>query len=429
MIKNRYLSTTMGNFSELAIATQVDASDGTAQVAQPSVATLSLTVAGVPTAGHKLTLTFSNGIVAEYTADAAPTTAELNAGVIAAIEAALAAYPGAMVTSTGTTSQVISVSVPGTTFNTVTITPTTTGVSWVVGSAATFAGGLDADATAADNIKDFVDNALAGSIWAFWDDTKLALKAGDTTLAANAERKFFYAWKQGVATEYNKSTAIPVKGLTKDSIAYNAGTAQVMTLAASTGTYSVGQRLQLTIIDTTGTILPYPKFQYDTPIVSTIDAAFTAIAALINAEALSNVPIVTASATTTTLTITAKTKLLTFKIAAYLETTAAFPTDNSIFVQATTATAKAPIGDITSVTELQKYYVMNNGGVQYPDHGIQALEFGQPTTNVGTNSVTQFGFLLLRNARTETGATRDYDNKNNLLIAIKSTDLATLAAL
>jgi hypothetical protein len=72
---------------------------------------------------------------------------------------------------------------------------------------------------------------------------------------------------------------------------------------------------------------------------------------------------------------------------------------------------------------------MNNGGVLYPDNGIQAYEFGAPTTNVGTNSVTQFGFLLYRSAKTEHGETRSYSNRGYLLIAIKSTDLATLVAL
>ena len=424
MVKNRYFSNTMGNFSELAIATQVDASDGTAASAAPSTVTIPVTVSASPTAAETLQFTFSeDGQVVLYTVPASPTTAIVNAGLIAALQAA-----GFDVNSTGTTSQVLTVSKPGAAYNASTVTLVEVGTSFTVAGPYTFAGGVDADATAADKIEDFVNNALAGSIWAFWDDTNLALKAGDTALPANVGRKFYYAWKQGVATEYNKSTAIPVKDLSKDSIAYNAGTAQVMTLTG-TGTYSAGQTLQLTIIDTTGTELPYPKFHYSTPIVSTIDAAFTAIAVLINAEALSNVPIVTASASTNVLTVTAKTKLLTFKLATFLETTTAYPTDASIFAHATTATAKAPIGDIASVTELQKYYVMNNGGVLYPDMGIQAIEFGQPTTNVGTNSVTQFGFLLYRSARVETGAVRDYSAKGYLLIAIKNTDLATLVAL
>lgn len=436
MVKNRYFSNTMGNFSELAIVTQVDASDGTAANAQPSVVSQSITVAGSPTATDTITFTFTSQpsgqpviSPATYTVPASGTTAQANAGIKAALEAALAGIPGASVNFTGTTTQVVTIGLPGATYNGMIITTTETGTTFDSAPAAgTFAGGVNADATAADNIKDFVDNALAGSIWAFWDDTNLALKAGDTTDPANVGRKFYYAWKQGVVTEYNKSTAIPVKDLEKDTAAYNAGTAQVMTLTG-TGTVSAGQILHVKIIDTTGTQLPYPHFSYSTPIVSTVDAAYTALAVLINAEALSNTPIVTASATTNVLTITAKTKLVTFDIASFIEVTTAYPTDAYIGTKAITAKAKAPIGDIASVTELQKYYIMNNGGVQYSDYSIQAYEFGAPTTNVGTNSVTQFGFLLLRQARAESGVTRNYNQKAYMLIAIKNTDLTTLAAL
>lgn len=437
MVKNRYFSNTMGNFSELAIATQVDASDGTAALMEPSITTLSLTVNAAPTAGHILTGVWANipaaytGLVptVEYTVPVAPSTAIANAGVKAAIEAALANVPGASVQFTGTTTQVITISAPGSAFNGVTLTLASTGNSFTAPGVATFAGGIDADATAADNIKDFVDNALAGSIWAFWDDTKLALKAGDTALPANVGRKYFYAWKQGVATEYNKSTAIPVKDLVKDSVAYNAGTAQVST-GTFTGTYAIGQIIHLRIIDTTGTILPYPSFEYEAACTATSpDAALAAIVVKINAEALGNTPIVTATSAAGVITITAKTKLVTFDLAAYLEVIPGATSDGSVFAKAVTVKAKAPIGDIASVTELQKYYIMNNGGVQYSDHSIQAYEFGAPTTNVGTNSVTQFGFLLLRQNRTEHGETRGYTNRAYMLIAIKNTDLATLAAL
>ena len=428
----------MGIFAELAIATQVDASDGTAANAQPSIASQSITVAASPTATDSITFTFTSQPSGQpaippaiYTVPASGTTAQANAGILATLRAALAGIPGAAVNSTGTTTQVVTVSLPGATYNGMIITTTESGTTFDSAPAAgTFAGGVDADAVAADNLKDFVDNATAGSIWAFWDDTKLALKAGDTLNPLNVNRKIFYAWKQGVATEYNKSTAFPVAGLVKDSTTYNAGTAEVMTLTG-TGTYAAGQIIHVRIIDTTGGILPYPSFEYEAACTTTsIDAALAAIVVKINAEALSNVPIVTATSSTNVLTVTAKTKLVTFDISSYLEVIPAQPTDGSILTKATTAKAKAPIGDIASVTELQKYYVMNNGGTLYPENGIQAYEFGAPTTNVGTNSVTQFGFLLYTGKKTENGEVYNFaNNKAYLLIAVKSTDVATLAAL
>lgn len=427
MIKNRFFKSTIGAFAELAIVTQVDASDGTANAAQPSVATMTTTVSASPTAGHKLTLTLSNDVIIEYTAPATPTTAILNAGLAAAIEAALP--PGSSVNFTGTTTQVLTIGVPDPAYNTVTITQTTTGNSWTIGSVATFAGGLAADATAADSLQNFVDNATAGSIWAFWDDTNLPLVAGDTAKPANAGRKFYYIWKQADAAICHRSSAIPVKDLTYSTALYNAGTAQVMTAAFGAGTYSLGQRLHIRIIDTTPTQLPYASYDYDVAIgASGINQAVTDLAALINAEKTE--PIVTASGSTSTLTVTAIKKSTTFKLASYLEVTTAQPSDLSNVVFATTAKSLPTLGDIANVKELEQYYIVNNGGINYSPNGTVPLEFGDISSNIGTNSVTQFGFLLVKNKRTEAGVVRNYANdKALMLIAIKSTDVAALAAL
>lgn len=426
MTKNRYFKNTMGNFSELAIAAQVDAADGTAATAEPATAQVLVTIAADPTPGDLITITV-DGVAYTHTVPGGDETTQQAHDAIAALLAGN--NQGFLVVGhSGTTSSIYNLAWAGADKNTKAIALAETGSSFTVAGPYAFAGGVDADATASDNIKDFVTNALAGSIWAFWDDTHLALKAGDTALAANKNRKFYYAWKQGVATEYNKSTSIPVDGMIKDKIAYNAGAAEVRTVAASTGTYSVGQYVHVRVINTTPTNLPYESFDYSTPIVTNIDAAWVIIAAAINAENLANTPIVTATSSTTTLTLTAKDKYTTFKVIAYMEPTAAYPTDASIFVLGLTTNQKPPIGDIASVTELQKYYIMNNGGLAYgvDQPGVVPADFGQPTTNVGLNSVTQYGFLLYNSKREEAGVVRNTDHKAYLLIAIKNTDLDTL---
>lgn len=430
MQKNRFFKTTMGLFAELAIATQVDAADGTAAVGEASMVTLPITVAGSPTAGDILLLTFSNGKVVEYTVPVAGTTAIVDAGVKAAIEAVLADVPGASVGYTGTTSLVLTIGAGvGTAYNGVTITPSETGSTFTVAGAVTFAGGLDADATASDKIEDFVNNALGGSIWAFWNDTNLALKAGDTNLATNKNRAFYYAWKQADATIMHRSAAIPVNDFKYNSTTYNAGTVEIMT-AAYTGTYSVGQILHLRIINTTPEQLPYASYDYAVTIGSGgINQAVTDLATAINAEASANTPIATAGGSTSTLTVTGILKSTTFKLASYLEVTTAQPSDLSVITFATTQKGKDAIGTVASVRELEQYSKVNRGGVNYGTNMVNADEFGDISTNIGTNGVTQFGFLLVTSNRTETGVVRNYANKAYILVAIKSTDVATLAAL
>lgn len=423
MVRNRFFKNTMGYFAELAIVAAVDASDGTAVVAQPSVVTLPLTVAGSPTAGDILTLTFSNGLVAEFTAPATPTTALLNAGVVATIKAILPA--NASVTSLGTTSQVISIGVPGTSYNAVTITPSETGSSWTVGSAVTFAGGLAADAVAADNHEDFVASGTAGTIWAFWDDTakQTALVAGDTTNPANINRKFFYAWKDADGTP-KKSTSIPIREMAYSQVAYSAGVAQVTALTFA-GTYSATQIVHIRIIDTTATQTPYASYDYSEVIGSGgINTATTNLAAKINAE--KNEPIATAGASTNVLTITASTKYRTFKVVTFVELSPTQLLDASAPTQTTTKNVQ-PIGTSADVAELYKYYVMNSGGTVYAGEGVNASEFGLPSSNVVTG--TQYGFLLVTSKRNEDGAVRNYSNKAYILIAVVTGDVAKLAAL
>jgi len=425
MVKNRYFKDTLGNFSELAIVTQVDASGSTSATQQPSVATVSVTVSGSPTAGHVLTLTFSNGLVVNYTAPATPTTAILNAGIVAAIEALLPA--GSSVTSTGTTTQVITIGVPGASYNAVTITTTASGASWTPGSVATFAGGVNADATAADSYKLFAANALAGSIWAFWYDTNLALAPGDTANALNAGRKYYYAWKQNDGVMIHRTSPITVTGKTVTTQAYQAGTPQIMTLT-STGTFSLGQIVHVRIIDMTPTQLPYASYDYVATIgASGINQAMTDLATAINAEKTD--PIVTATASTNVLTITGIKNYVIFKIAAFNEVTTAQPSDLSVFTFATTQKALMTIGDINYVKELELYYNNNAGGINYAPEGTRPIEFGDILSNIGTNSVTQFGLLLVTDEKLEKGVTRQYNHTQKILIAIKNTDLATLAAL
>lgn len=276
----------------------------------------------------------------------------------------------------------------------------------------------------------FITTATAGDLWAYWEDTQAALAAGDTALAANVNRSFFYAWKQGDGS-VKRSTPIAVKGLKYKSAAYNAGTAQVRT-ATFGGTYAAGQYLHVKVIETTGTHLPFPVYPYSVKIgAGGINQAVTDIAALINAESADNDPIITAGAAAAILTLTSKTKIRNFKIASFVETTGAQPTDDSAIVLAETVKQVYPIGDLASVKELDRYANENAGGVTYTDDMYTAEELGKPVSNIDNTGATQYGTVLVFSDRTETGGVMNpaVQNRAYIVIAIRTADVAGLVAL
>lgn len=420
MIRNPYFKTTMGIFAQLAIAVGVDASDGTGIGSTPGVAQVLVTIAASPTAGETITITV-DGIAYLYTVPVSGTTQQAHDGILGMLQANTQGfYVGA---HSGTTSSVYNLYWPGAAGNAKAISLVEVGTSFTVAGPYTFAGGVNSDATAADSLTDFIASGTAGAIWAFWEDTKLALAPGDTYNPANSARRFFYAWKQGTVAHI--STPIPVSGRIYSSAAYNAGVFGIRT-ATYTGTHSATQIINFRIIEDTATMIPYPSWTYSILIGSGgINQAVTDLAAAINAEA--DDPIVSASASTNVLTVTATNKLRTFTMTSSLETSASQPSDLGLCALAYTVKSVAPIGDLGSVQELEKYYIENNGGTIYTPQGILASEFGLPTSNI--LAVTQWGFLMVTSSSFENGVVRNYSSKNYIVIAVPTGVQATLAAL
>ncbi len=266
-----------------------------------------------------------------------------------------------------------------------------------------------------------------GAVWAFFEDSandNPALAPGDLADAANADKLFFFGYKDadGIAS---RTTALKVKDVTKDSISYAAGTAQAIQVTGG-GTYQSGQILHVKIIDTRPTQIPYPFWLYTQAIGSGgINAAITDIASKINAEKVE--PIVTASPATNVLTVTGKEVDTTFKIVSELETTPAQPTDSSAITVAVSTPGVHSVGLKEDVTELYRYHILNKGAVEYTNGPTTGKEFGHPNIDL---SATQWGYLLLREKfRTEEGVTRNYWAHNKVLIAVPQTELAALAAL
>ncbi len=278
----------------------------------------------------------------------------------------------------------------------------------------------------------FVASAAAGAVGVFWDDkAQLAVADGEAALPANSTRKIFYGYKTADGLPM-RTTGIPVKDLKIDTIAYNAGRAEIWTVTVG-GTVAVGQIIQVVIADTTSTEVPYPRWEYAGEVKTTVAAALTDIAAQITAE--KNEPRFTASAATTVLTITSADPQgnpvgkyafsTTLKPSAYIEVTPAQPTDASAIVIARTQTAIAPIGTYADVKEFEKYFLVMAGSPLYTADGTYNLEeFGLPASNVV--STINYGYGVIKSWKTERGETRNYSDKATVIIALPTASVAAL---
>lgn len=272
-------------------------------------------------------------------------------------------------------------------------------------------------------LKDFEDNAADGSLAVFWDDDNTALDSGDTAEAGNQTRSFFYAWKQGSITM--RSAKIPCAGRVYTSVAYSAGQADIISTIFG-GTISVTQIIHVKIVDKTATVLPYPSWEYQATVTSTVNAAITAIAAAINAE--TNDPVATAAISSTThLDVTGTYNSRQLDVISYIETSPSQATDASAITKSHSQISKQPIGTYADVKEMEKYFLENNGAVLYTNGGVNPEEFQNIATNV--DSSVHYGILIVTAITTARGETRDYSKKRYVLVVVPTASVATLAAL
>jgi hypothetical protein len=429
--KNRYFKNTLGVFAELVIASALDTEETNAIPATPATVAVPVTIAADPTPGDTITITV-DGVPYTHTVPVGDETTQAAHDAIAALLVANA-QGFEVVSHTGTTSSVYNLAWAGADKNTKVVSLAETGSTFTTGADVAFAGGVDADAAATDNWKAFVENANAGTIWAFWSDedgkqtvANEALVAGDTSNPANAKKSFFYGWKDasGVA---HKTTSIPVAGLKYDSAPYNAGQAQIKKVKYG-GTIAVTQRIHVRITETTATVVPYPTWEYDTPVVDTVDNAVAALVTAINAE--KSDPIVTATSSTDTLTLTGKYKERTFAVSAFIEVSPTQTADASAITFPTSGTqpAKAPVGDLAAIKELEKYYWIYNGGINYAPEGTSLEEWqNQGGSNIG--AIAQWGTLLVSAFRKEKGVTNDHVAYPYVIVCVPTGSETTLKAL
>lgn len=422
MVKNRYFKNTLGLFAEIIVAAGLDLEETTGTPQTASQVAVPVTIAADPTVGDTITITV-DGVEYKHTVPVADETTQQAHDAIKGILSANT--QGFTVVGVGTTSSVFTLSWAGADKNGKAVSLVETGSTFTVAGPYAFAGGVDADAAASDDLEAFVANSNAGTVWAFWEDTKVALVTGDTSKPSNLNRKFFYAWKDS-AGNTKTTAAIPVAGLKYETKAYNAGQAQISKVKYG-GTVSATQIIHVRISETTATVLPYPSYSYSALWTTDIATTVAALVTAINAEEEDK--IVTATSAGDTLTLTGDYKNRTFKVSAYLEVSDTQTVDQSTitFPTAGTQVAKAALGDVTTVQEIEKYANIYGGGINYAPEGTNVAEWQESNSNMG--STTQWGILMVYAARVSDGVVYDHKSKAYVIIVVPTGSEATLALL
>lgn len=436
MERNRFFKSTWGVGGEYVIASTLDASGAPVAGVKPTAATVTVTVAGTPTLGDKITIVVGGANYAYLVKSTDTTAATLVASIVSYLNTNTQGFTASV---TGTTSAVFSLAATnaGTLLNGVVVSSTlgapNAGPTFSTNSATSFGtNGIDADDGAGQaTFELFCTNGVAGSLGVFWDDNHEALLPASTNQYANISRKFFYAFKTQDTTPNVLCTTSKVCNLRQyRQIPYYAGQGDIWTMTF-TGTYTAGQFLHVKIIDATSEQVPYPNFEYIVASTGTIATDLTAIAALINAEITD--PIATASATGGVLTVTGTYNSRQIKVAFYLEPIGQpgsnIGTDQSACAFAQTQISTAEVGTTNDMLEFEKYFKIQNGIMIYTEAGMLPTEFSsiQQLTQTGVN----YGFLTVTERKEEiqrSGAIPGRVNRTYTVIAVPTALLAQLAA-
>lgn len=416
MIKNRFLSNTLGVPSEPFIAQALDVS-GTVVAGSPALGTASVTVAATTTSGDQLAISVGPHTFT-YASVGAVSAAAFGTALLAFLNADAYSVANSITwTKTGTTSLVLTATFPNGAQNNgipigIEAGPLNAGPTFSTFSSTNTTGGTDGSIGNQPTFKAFVDNALAGTTAAYWDDTNLVVGLGDTKLVSNSTRSIFYAWKQADGVVM-RTSPIPVKGITYKKVAYTAGTASVWTTTFG-GTISASQYIHVKIMDTTSKTIPYPQYTYSAKVTSTVNAALVLIAAAINAE--TEEPIATATESGTDLIITCTDKTRTISVNAYIEVSTTQTTDASVITRVHTTKAVAPLGTYADVKEFEKAFLVKNGALLYTgDDTTNVEEWQNQASNVvvGTN----YGYFIASSLKQEIGAINTFNNKAYVIMA------------
>lgn len=416
MERNRYFKATLGVSAEVVIAASLDISGVEVDGVKPAAATSTLTVAASPAAGDRISFTIL-GQNYQYTVLAGDSTAAL---LVAAIVVYLNSFNAPWTASvTGTTSATFTFTpnAVGTALNAGTNaialgTPNVSTFSAPVATAQFGSGGVNGSpAGFAADFKTFVASSPNGSLGLYWDDNQgnvsgsnsnSSVPPGALGVYANANRSYFYAWKDGAGNTL-RTSPIPIAGRKLVVSRFAAGTLPQYTVTY-TGTYTAGQIIWVKFQDTTSVQIPYPNWEYYVVSTGTIATDVAALRDAINAENLDKQ--FTASAAANVLTLVALNSNRTYKISSFLElpglvpTGTAIQTDASIIVIANSVPGVFENGTVADVRELEKYLKIRNGVMVYVNEGYTPDEFNLFSSNIVAGA--QYGYITVKAFKTET---------------------------
>lgn len=187
--------------------------------------------------------------------------------------------------------------------------------------------------------------------------------------------------------------------------AYKAPVMEVATITQSGGTISEKQTVTVKVIELTPGQIPLPTWSYEASLAGGLTAAFTKIAAAINAT--KDEEFFTASNANGVLTVTSTDATRNFRLAATVNVSNSDFEDYGVdFTVAITTPAYAGNGTLDQIQEMWREYSIKRGVSHfYPDQGTNGEEFGLPADISTTTGGSTFDIVTVSGYRFEDSPT------------------------
>lgn len=284
----------------------------------------------------------------------------------------------------------------------------------------------------------FVANAVNGEVGVFLETGA----AYDGSVAAAVTDRLFIAVKRTNAdgkTIVERSTVFQLNQVTTKKTTYVAPVKQVTTVVTTTGTLTAGDRLAVTLIETTPGYQPFPTYDYEitAKVGETFTAAVTRLVAMINDPTAAinqnrDQIVVAAIVSTDDIQLTAIDFGVTFRVATQYSKFADFGVTITYITK-----MKLGSGTPDQLTLMEREGDIFKGvTTNYPGNDALPSEFGKPDTLVvATGQYTIYNFVGWRNEYSPTPVDR-HEHRGVIFLATPSngsakpvTQLATIFGL
>lgn len=256
-------------------------------------------------------------------------------------------------------------------------------------------------------LTNFQANAAVGE-YGLYTRAGAIVATGSAMTAAHRKEELVWVYKE-TADKVRSLSPMLAGGVSPKNTPYAAAVNQVSsTVNAGVGTVDTKQELVFKVIETTPGNANLPTWTYTAKLAGGETAAWTSIAADINAT--EDEEFFTAVGAAAGLTITGTDPNRHFRIAAVIEPTPAGPEDSGVYYNHTYTTAAfAGSGLLSHIVELQEWDNVYGKGIthNYPDVSMaNAEDFGKPPTVAEiVTGTTTFDIVALTANRTEASPT------------------------